>query len=55
MVRDAVLLDVPFAPLCRPECLGLCERCGGDRNLGECSCVETVDPRWADLERFIDR
>jgi uncharacterized protein len=55
MVRDAVLLDVPFAPLCRPECLGLCERCGGDRNLGECSCVEPVDPRWAGLERFIDQ
>lgn len=55
MVRDAVLLDVPFAPLCEPECLGLCERCGGDRNLGECSCTERIDPRWAGLERFIDQ
>lgn len=56
MIRDAVLLSMPFAPLCRPDCLGLCERCGGDRNLGECVCRPEVDSRWAplvgiDLER----
>jgi uncharacterized protein len=50
MVRDAVMLSMPFSPLCRPECLGLCERCGGDRNLGECSCGPEVDPRWSVLD-----
>ena len=50
MVRDAVILSMPFSPLCRPDCLGLCERCGGDRNLGECSCAPETDPRWAVLE-----
>jgi uncharacterized protein len=57
MVRDAVLLAMPFSPLCRPDCAGLCERCGGDRNLGECSCPPAqADPRWAALEglRFDD-
>ena len=49
MVRDAVLLHMPFSPVCRPDCLGLCERCGGDRNLGECSCPPPTDPRWAPL------
>ena len=34
IVRDAVVLEMPFSPLCRPDCLGLCEICGGDRNLG---------------------
>jgi uncharacterized protein len=52
MVRDAVVLDFPFSPLCRSDCKGLCPRCGGDRNLGECSCVEPVDPRWAALDAF---
>lgn len=52
MVRDAVVLSMPFSPLCKPDCLGLCERCGGDRNLGECSCTEPIDPRWSALERF---
>jgi uncharacterized protein len=51
MVRDAVLLAAPFAPLCREDCLGLCERCGGDRNQDECTCAPAVaDPRWSALE-----
>ncbi len=54
MVRDAVVLSMPFSPLCRPDCLGLCERCGGDRNLGECTCAARPgDPRWAGLEGLI--
>jgi uncharacterized protein len=50
MVRDAVVLQMPFSPLCTPDCLGLCERCGGDRNIGECTCGPEVDPRWSALE-----
>jgi len=50
MVRDAVVLQMPFSPLCRPDCLGLCPRCGGDRNLGECTCGPDLDPRWSALE-----
>lgn len=49
MIRDAVLLSMPFAPLCRPGCLGLCEQCGGDRNQNECTCAPEQDPRWAAL------
>ena len=49
MVRDAVVLSMPFSPLCRLDCLGLCPRCGGDRNLAECTCGPEVDPRWAPL------
>jgi len=52
LIRDAVLLAMPFAPLCRPGCLGLCERCGGDRNLDECTCAPELDPRWAALGRL---
>lgn len=46
MVRDAVILAMPFAPLCREDCLGLCARCGGDLNLAECSCPPATDERW---------
>jgi uncharacterized protein len=49
LARDAVLLSMPFSPLCTPGCLGLCPRCGGDRNLNECSCGPEVDARWATL------
>lgn len=54
MVRDAVGLEMPFAPLCRPDCLGLCEICGGDRNLGECPGHERTDPRWAALDALLE-
>lgn len=55
MLRDAVVLSMPFSPLCKPDCLGLCERCGGDRNLGECRCTDPpADPRWAALERLVE-
>lgn len=54
MVRDAVGLEMPFAPLCRPDCMGLCEICGGDRNLGECPGHERTDPRWAALDALLD-
>jgi DUF177 domain-containing protein len=49
MIRDNVVPAMPFAPLCRDECLGLCPRCGGDRNLGECTCEEATDERWSPL------
>ncbi|MGH9063591.1 MAG: YceD family protein [Acidimicrobiales bacterium] len=38
LARDAVLLGLPLAPLCRPHCRGLCPRCGADRNEGPCAC-----------------
>ncbi len=50
-VREAVLLAVPDAPLCRPDCPGLCPQCGADRATVSCRCVsETRDERWAALD-----
>lgn len=49
LVRDAVGVEMPFAPLCQPDCKGLCPVCGGDRNLDECPGHETLDPRFAVL------
>jgi uncharacterized protein len=56
MVRESVLLDVPDAPVCRPDCAGLCPVCGIDRNTATCGCtVATPDPRWAGLEAIRDQ
>ena len=52
MVRDAVGVELPFSPLCRPGCLGLCEVCGGNRNLSECPGHERIDPRFAVLSEL---
>jgi uncharacterized protein len=50
LVRDAILLELPPAPLCRPDCAGLCPSCGADRNEGPCGCTAPADPRWAALD-----
>lgn len=50
LVRDAVLLELPQAPLCHGGCKGLCPTCGTDRNTGSCQCEAPVDPRWAALD-----
>jgi uncharacterized protein len=54
VVRDAVVLALPAAPLCREDCAGLCPECGGRwADLGPDHRHETIDPRWAALtERF---
>jgi uncharacterized protein len=38
-VREAILLEVPWHNLCRPDCRGLCPRCGKNRNEGDCGCA----------------
>jgi uncharacterized protein len=50
LVRDAVVLELPLAPLCRVDCAGLCATCGADRNLTACACRPDLDPRWATLD-----
>ncbi|MDP9463474.1 MAG: DUF177 domain-containing protein, partial [Actinomycetota bacterium] len=53
MVRENILLDAPVAPLCRPDCAGLCPTCGIDRNTATCDCVSVVaDPRWDALSQL---
>jgi len=38
MLREQVILASPMYPLCAPDCLGLCARCGHDLNEGPCPC-----------------
>ncbi|QGN35343.1 DUF177 domain-containing protein [Microlunatus sp. Gsoil 973] len=50
VLRDSVVLDLPFQPLCRPDCLGLCPDCGADLNEDpEHEHDAPIDPRWAGL------
>ena len=37
-LRQYILLHMPMKQLCRPECRGLCPRCGQNLNLGPHSC-----------------
>jgi len=50
VVRDAVVLSLPFQPVCQEDCLGLCPQCGVRLldNPGH-EHEAPVDPRWAAL------
>jgi uncharacterized protein len=51
LVRDAVLLALPLAPLCQPDCRGLCPDCGERwADLGPAHGHDTMDARWAGLQ-----
>jgi len=52
-VRESVLLAVPMKHLCSEECKGLCPTCGVNLNEESCGCVQTIDPRLADLKKLI--
>lgn len=53
-VRQTVLLELPMKPLCRPECAGLCPRCGRNLNQESCGCQdEPGDPRLSVLADWL--
>lgn len=50
VLRDAVITVLPFQPVCRPDCQGLCPDCGIRLEEAPADHVhEQVDPRWAAL------
>jgi uncharacterized protein len=54
-IVDAVGLALPFAPLCRPDCVGLCPECGVPLATAEPGHQhEQIDPRWAKLAGMFD-
>lgn len=56
LVRDAVSLAEPIAPLCRPDCPGLCPECGARLADGHAAHEpDDIDPRLAALRGFAGR
>jgi uncharacterized protein len=56
LVREHAWLGLPVNSICSPTCLGLCPDCGGNRNLGECTCEEEerIDPRLEALRALVE-
>ena len=52
-ITDAVVLSLPFKPVCSEDCLGLCSECGlkmaEDPNHVH---QAQIDSRWGELENF---
>ena len=43
ILRAAVLVDLPYVPLCSDDCRGLCPQCGANLNEGPCDCKAEED------------
>jgi uncharacterized protein len=52
-IIDAVGMQLPFSPVCRDDCPGLCPECGAPladfENDAEPHGHDVIDPRWAKL------
>ncbi|MGZ4600604.1 MAG: YceD family protein [Oryzihumus sp.] len=52
VLRDAVVPALPFQPVCREDCPGLCSECGAHLADDPDHHHETLDPRWAALQNL---
>lgn len=55
IVRTVFVLNLDSKLLCRPDCKGICFRCGKNLNDGPCSCQKELDPRFAALEQLLEK
>ncbi|EUA76329.1 hypothetical protein I553_7255 [Mycobacterium xenopi 4042] len=54
-IIDAVGLELPFSPVCRTDCPGLCPECGVPLASAEPGHHhDRIDPRWAKLAGMLD-
>ena len=54
LVREDILLELPTKFLCRPDCKGICPKCGKNLNEGPCNCSrEQGDGRFEALKDLI--
>ena len=53
VLRDAVVPTLPFQPVCRPDCPGLCSECGMHLAEDPDHHHEVIDPRWSSLSGLL--
>ena len=52
-IREDIILELPQRALCRPDCRGLCVKCGQDLNEKACRCAPAEgDMRWHALDQI---
>ncbi|WP_461047724.1 YceD family protein [Terrabacter koreensis] len=53
VLRDAVVPTLPFQPVCRQDCPGLCSECGMHLAEDPDHHHEVIDPRWSSLSGLL--
>lgn len=44
IVEEQFFLSIPYQSLCRPDCKGMCQQCGSNRNTVDCKCGSITPP-----------
>lgn len=53
LVRDAIVLSLPFQPVCQPDCPGLDPETGEKLAAdADAATLDRTDPRWATLQTY---
>lgn len=52
VVTEPILINLPMKLMCSPDCKGLCDQCGANRNKSDCGCQPVPDARWQGLAKF---
>ena len=55
IIRTVFVLNMDSKLLCKPDCKGICCRCGKNLNHEACSCQKELDPRFAALRQLLDK
>ena len=55
IVRTVFVLNMDSKLLCKPDCAGICCRCGKNLNVEACTCQKEIDPRFAALRQLLDK
>jgi uncharacterized protein len=55
LIKNECFMDLPMKVLCKPDCKGICMKCGKDLNAEACDCDTFVpDPRMARIKDIFD-
>jgi len=53
VLYDSLVPALPFQPVCRDDCPGLCSECGARLADDPAHTHESTDPRWAELQSLL--
>ena len=42
VLSEQIQMQLPFQPLCKEDCKGMCAQCGADLNIGRCACAKIM-------------
>jgi len=45
-IREEILLNFPMKALCKPDCRGICSKCGANLNKEECKCQKKSKSKY---------